>query len=70
MDDKTKPSNVYKTTPHTLNDEDDISKASDDNQQWGVHEVDKELMNLTIIIKLVELRTNVGDNGKSKLNTK
>jgi hypothetical protein len=24
-------------------------------------------MNLTTIIKLVELRTNVGDNGKSKL---
>ncbi len=30
------------------------------------NEIDKELMNLTIIIKLVELRTNVGDNGKSK----
>jgi len=37
MDDKTKPSNVYKTTSHTLNDEDDNSKASDDNQQWRVH---------------------------------
>ncbi len=62
IDDKTKPSNVYKTTPHTLNDEDDNSKASDDNQQWGAHEVDKELMNLTTIIKLVELRTNELNN--------
>ncbi len=41
MDDKTKPSNVYKTTPHTLDDKDNNSKASEDNQQWGAHEATK-----------------------------
>jgi hypothetical protein len=35
MDDKSRPKIVYMTTPHTSNEEDDNSKAFDDNQQFG-----------------------------------
>jgi hypothetical protein len=35
MDDKTRSCNVYTTIPHTSNEEDDNSKAFDDNQQFG-----------------------------------
>ncbi len=35
MDDKTRPRNVYTTIPRRSNEEDDNSKAFDDNQQFG-----------------------------------
>ncbi len=69
MDDKTILINAYTTTPHTSYDQNDNSKTFNDNQQGGVHGINKELMNITTIVKLIESRNDVGKMWNLNKNT-